>query len=242
MDRKQKQEREFIIGFSKVYDSFPVGKVCHEDPPAPDFIVYNPERIIGIEVTQYIRGQNKNGSDRHIDKIKQRIEDDAKSRFEQKHDIPLIVSIRFPSWINLKGMSHDEELKLVGKIVKDVEENIPIQLSEHKEKISEKYSIGVTRTRNQSCWRIQGGWLQGFPHEIQERINDKHQKITGYRKYCEALGEYSLWLLIVAAGDYITSQVCFSNLDSKTFDTYFDKVFFYDRLNKFVIPIRIRKI
>ena len=242
MDNKQIQEEEFIEGYKQVYDNFPVGKVCQKDPPAPDFIVYNPERIIGIEVTQYIRGQDKNGSDRQIDKAKQRIEDTAKSIFEEKHNIPLIVSIRFPSRINLKEISRGEERKFIQDIVKDIESNIPDQLNENKNIISANYSIGITRVKNQSCWRNQGGWLQGFPHEIQARINDKHQKIAGYRKYCESLGEYALWLLIVAAGDYISSQLSFNNLDSIAFNTYFDKVFFYDRFNNFVIPLRIRKI
>src|ERR1700720_1027033 len=94
-DRAKKDREEYFLNkVRSVYPDFPGGeiRVLIGDDERPGFLVINDERIIGLEVVDYIRGQGGAGSPlRHEEMLRARIVSKAREQFEMTHQIPLQI-------------------------------------------------------------------------------------------------------------------------------------------------------
>jgi len=240
MSDVRKNEQEHIVGFRRVFEEFPKGKLNKVSPPGPDFVLFGVGRIYGIEHTEYIRGRSKVGSDRQYDVKIQRIYEEAQKLFEERNDILLKVFIGLPSWFIMNDSSKINFKEFISKLVGRIEANIPEFLDVTKEKIYSHYSLKITRVNAHRKWWSQRGFIDEEPYKLQEILNDKDGHYLDYKKYCDKIGKNSIWLLIVADSKYISSYVSFPDLSEIRFDSCFDKVFFYDHSNKYYCPLRIK--
>ena len=80
---KKKRERRFLDEFIQLYPAFPIGKVkCHE---SPDFLIELETQMLGIEIIDFVRGQNEGVSkDRRNEFLRDNIADLVKQKITKK--------------------------------------------------------------------------------------------------------------------------------------------------------------
>jgi hypothetical protein len=244
-ENKKIRERRFLDEFSNNYPEFPEGEIV--DSESPDFLIKQKERIVGVEIVDFIRGQDKGESaDRRNEVLWQKIADEARKRFEAKSDIPLMVHF---FWNNRYTLRQSEISQLADNAVSLIEKSVPEKLFESirigndelDETLLEKvcHFITVCRVRNekQSLWSfISSGWTEVQTNEIQHLLDSKNEKVADYLRNCN-----TVWLIIVADGRYISSNIDITSVAiSHTYKTSFEKVFVYDRISKGVFPLRLQ--
>ncbi len=241
----QKGSREcfFLVKAMRCCDYFPEGEI--EKLKQPDFrITLNNGTRIGIEVTEYFRGQGKMGGSalRRDEKIRQKIADTAKMLYESKFNVPLWVTFNPCHNLKMKGKCEEDVATALVEVIID---NIPdtssgetrIYLSETENPIFQNIfsSLWIKRLRGSksSVWGIvEAGFTSINVKEIQGIIDGKLPKIPKYRCKCDLV-----WLLIVAEGRHLSSSIdtdWISKLNNHQFDSEFDCVLFYDDVAKAV--------
>jgi hypothetical protein len=240
------QERHFLEEFAAICPAFPLGKIT--DHESPDFLIEQDTKVIGVEIVDYIRGQNRRASaERRNEVLRQKIADEAKEKFEAKYNIPLLVHF---FWKNRYSLRQAETSQLADSAVSVIEKYIPAQLFESirigsdelDETLLEKacHSITVLRGRNekQSLWSfISSGWIEVQTDEIQYLLDSKDKKVQEYLQVCDVI-----WLIIVADGRYISSNIDIpSTAANNVYKTLFEQVFIFDRTSKSIFPLRIQR-
>ena len=88
---KKNRERHFLDEFASIYPAFPTGIIIESE--SPDFLIEQDTKVIGIEIVDYVRGQNKKKSTKRSNEVLQsKIAIEAKEKFELKYNIPLRVN------------------------------------------------------------------------------------------------------------------------------------------------------
>ena len=88
MKKKKVWERKVMRAVKGLLDDFPKGDI--QSFEGPDFLVNTIDKITGIEITEYIRGQSEYGSpNRHEEVVQHQVAQKAKEIFESICDIPL---------------------------------------------------------------------------------------------------------------------------------------------------------
>ena len=244
MTKKEQKakERSFLDDFKLIYPDFPLGKI--DESEGPDFLVLTEAETIGIEVTEYIRGQGGGGSSiRRDDMLRERIVSAVQAEFESRHQAPLEVNFVWYGHRHLRKtdvqnlVSSAAEL-IVKKIPRRTLENVrigPDQLSGTSlGKFVAYVSIIRLRATAQGAWHSsETGWTEVGTDELQALISSKEEKIDSYLKKCA-----SGWLLIVADRPHVSSAAeLLDNVKRHSFQTRFERVFFYNRWNQSVITL-----
>jgi hypothetical protein len=246
MDNKKIRERKFIDEVAQIYPTFPVGEIV--DTETPDFLIKQNSKIIGVEIVDYVRGQIEGESaERRNEVLWQKVANKAKEIFETKHDAPLLIHFH---WNQRHFLRHAEISQLANDVVRLVVNHIPAQLFENirigldeldgtlLENVC--HSITITRVRNdkQSLWSfISAGWIAVQANEIQHLIDAKNDKAQEYLQRCD-----EIWLIIVADGHYITSNIDLPELTANNiYTSFFEQVLIYDRISKSVFPLRLQR-
>ncbi len=244
-NNKKARERHFLDEFATIYPAFPAGKIV--DRESPNFLIEQDAKIIGIEIVDYVRGQNKGESEeRRNEVLWQKVANEAKEKFEAKHNIPLLVHFLWNKHHNLR---QSEISQLAVNAVNIIEKHVPIQLFESVRIGSDEldntllekvcHSIKAWRVRNekQSLWSlISSGWIEVQTDEIQSLLVSKNGKVQEYLQVCD-----TVWLIIVADGRYISSNIDISSAVANTvYKSLFEQVFVYDRISKIVFPLRLQ--
>lgn len=245
MRDKKARERLFLKEVTTIFPYFPNGTVI--DSEQPDFLISVNQKIIGVELVDYVRGQNKGDSSyRRNEVLWQRVTDKAKVVFETQHAEPLMVHLH---WYKHKHLHQSEVNPLANEIATIIKNHIPVGLFDtiqikNKEMGNGRLSfyahgIHVTRTRNkeQSLWSfINSGFISVPVTELQELINNKDIKVTEYLKKCD-----EVWLVIVADGSQISSNVdLHQDVIEHDYNTDFTNILFYNRLNRSVMQLRVK--
>jgi len=244
-DDKKARERQFLEEFATIYTSFPEGRIVGHE--SPDFLIKDNTSTIGIEIVGYVRGQNEGESlERRNEVLWQMIANDAKEKFEAKYNAPLLIHFL---WNKRYILRKAETSLLADNAVSIIEKHIPTQLFESVRIGSDEldntllakvcHSITVWKVRNakQSLWSfISSGWIEVQIDEIQYLLDSKNEKVEEYLQACN-----KVWLIIVADGRYISSNVDISGaVANNVYKTSFEKVFVYDRINKNIFPLRLQ--
>lgn len=245
MYNKKGRERKFLDEVAHIYPAFPVGEIIGTE--TPDFLIKQDTNIIGIEIVDYIRGQNKGESaERRNEVLWQKVADTAKEMFELKHNVPLLVHFH---WNKHHSLSLSEISSLANVVVQLVENHIPTQLFEQIRIGSEEldgtllenlnHSITITRVRNdkQSLWSfISSGFTEVQTDEIQYLIDVKNDKAQEYLRHCD-----EIWLIIVADGKYISSNIDLPEAArDNVYISLFEQVLLYDRIGKSIYPLKLQ--
>ncbi len=244
-NNKKVRERQFLEEFSINYPEFPAGKIVESE--SPDFLIEQSTKIIGVEIVDFIRGQNQGESaERRNEVLWQKIADEARKKFEAKFNAPLMVHFL---WNTRYILRQSETSQLADSAVSIIEkhvliklfENVRVGLDELDDTLLEKvcHSITVWKVRNekQSLWSfVSSGWTEVQTNEIQYLLDSKNDKVPEYLKSCD-----TVWLIIVADGRYISSNIDITSAAiSNVYKTLFEHVFVYDRISKGVFPLRVQ--
>lgn len=243
MKAKKDLERQFLEEVAAIYSDFPRGSVI--DAERPDFLISNDCRTTGIEVVNYVRGQDSGGSEnRRNEVLWQQIADEARHSFESDHADPLMVHLLWHS----NRYPRKAEVPVIAANVADlVERHVPEAVFERTQISGDNFmhtpaheyldSIHVTRVRNtqQVIWApIWAGFVSVSALELQRILTSKNSKVREYLQSCD-----EVWLLIVADGRYISSTGELSEEVARRVQIrgLFREVLFYDRPNKMVLSL-----
>lgn len=237
------KECYFLVKAMQCCDEFPKGDLQKHEHP--DFIITQEDGTrVGIELTEYYRGQEKSkgSASRRNESTRQQIADAARRLYESEHNIPLWVMFSPCITLQMKGKRvEDIAAALVNVIVENLHglgsQGKTIYLCETENVMFENVvsSIRLIKVQNatSSVWGfVEAGFIPINHEEIQHIIDNKNGKIENYRKDCD-----EVWLLIVAEGNRISSTIDtdgISKLDNCKFESAFERVLFYDVCNESV--------
>lgn len=246
MTRNQKaRERQFLDEVCQLWPAFPIGEIIEGE--SPDFLIRQDTRTVGVEVVDYVRGQNQGESThRRNEVLWQKIANVAKQEFEAGHSDPLMIHFL---WNHRYLLRQSEVVQLAREAKRLVESHIPVELFEQVRIGSDNldgtildgicHSITITRVRNteQSLWSsISSGFIGVQVEELQSLIDTKNAKIQYYLERCDVV-----WLLIVADGRHISSNINLSDLAANnTYTSPFEQVLVYDRISKRIFLLELR--
>lgn len=245
MNDKKSRERAFLDEIRSLYLEFPAGTPIEHE--RPDFVINLPSLILGIEVVDYVRGQNNNGSSiRQREIVGQRMADTARLKFLALHSEPLVVNFffhagKYPSTIEVEELAHRASALIANRTPQNLFEHIRLGHEQLENYGLEKYvsAIQILRVSNerQSLWSFQeSGVVDGQINELRNLIASKEARVGDYLQHCD-----KVWLVIVADGRHISSMVEFDDdVRQHPFSTRFDRILFYDRLTKEIISLASR--
>lgn len=231
---KKTKERKIIENLKSIYPEFPQGEI--EETEAPDFIIHSSKMKIGVELVNYIRGQNKTGSPlRENEKIIISLTELAKEGFEKLSKANLVVSLH---WKNDFPITRKLKTQIINKLSKLIYDYCPEKNGELREiswKILLNYNLDnylnfilISRfdELTENYWYSpKAGFIGPDEFELQSLISLKNNKVKEYKNKCD-----TVWLIIFAEGLDISSTVTHKNLskfENYNFDSHFDRVIFF---------------
>jgi hypothetical protein len=227
---------------SNLYRDFPPGTII--DHEGPDFLVEQNGHILGIEIEDYIRGQTSEGSKkRRKEIIWKKIIDKAQSEFEADCTIPVIASFswfphRQPQRIDIKSLAKNIASIVANNIPSEVSSWVEVGYDELGNTPLEEFlhSIIVCRTKKRGTWSFdEGDFTEIKIDEIEWLISSKNNKVSQYLLVCN-----SIWLIIVADGEYISSYADLSQeIIEHSYQAQFERVLFYDRVRQSIFQLTI---
>jgi len=255
-------EKIHVDQFVQLYLDYEV-RAKSQNPPEPDFILDLSGKKIGIEHTQLIKLPDANGIDFMAhSRIAERIMQKAEILYNQKHDLCLMVHVRFRCDYGLNCINpiqlYNQDINELAKFISCfISLQMPlIKLTPHNSYFRyETYdyglggqilpdkidSISITNTKHfkTSCWAAsQGAMITEFSNsiEFEKILEKKNKKPSKYKnKYDE------LWLLIVEDSMDLTSYFDFEYIGQRKITSTFDQVFVLRRANNILIQINICK-
>lgn len=243
MGKKKEWEISVINQVKVLYESFPEGVI--DSYESPDFLIRRGNDITGIEITKYIRGQSDNGSPkRHEEIVQSQVLQQARIKFESKFNLPLYILFQSSPHNKLSNLSQDKRVDISNLIVNKVVQNVPpsinkirkVEINWHDD--SELYrfvpSFSIMRVRRDSLWKfMQVDWIGATKSEFQSIIDKKNGKISYYLSNCN-----KIWLIIVATGSPISSNVDIELIIKEKFFSDFHKILFFDQEEQEVIQLQ----
>jgi hypothetical protein len=213
------------------------------DCESPDFLVGFESRVLGVEMVDYIRSQNNGeAANRRKEIVWQKIVDAARENFEKDNNVLLIANFhwyphKFPSQSEVTVLASYISSLISSKISLDESDRIRLGDDDFDGTPLEEYlrSIIIHRVKKQSLWNtVSADFIEVQAKEIQELLSSKSNKVGEYLVKCS-----SVWLIIVADGQYISSNV---DLQPHTlqysYSSRFERVFFYDRISRKVFRLK----
>lgn len=245
----QKARERYYISQVQELGALPAGEIT--DSESPDALIKTPDGVVGIEVTEYIRGQSddqgmrRGGSPfRAGETAADRFAFTARQIYEQKYSVPLWVSFHW--YGKLLPKQRADTTALVSELVDLVARftpklghsrvRIPDAAFEETELRKYLYSpyVGRVPRVEQAAWTVtQAGFVGVDPNEIQALVTEKDGKLSNYRQKCD-----TVYLLIVADGWYLSSDPGDAHrLAGNVFAGGFDRVVFYYRAGDGVVDL-----
>jgi len=243
---KKERERLLLEEFRSLCSRFPLGDI--RDFESPDFLVGAKDKeIIGIELVDYVRGQNEKGSPyRQDEQLHQQIVAQAKIQVEK--EITTSLEMHF-CWYPHKNLKKDLVAPLTSQISEVVRQNIPLNactvVSVHADQFTgvlRHYLCSLHLVRlndtSESLWTsTMAGWPEVSLAEIQHLVDSKNKKVKDYRKNCNGV-----WLIIVADVEYMSSHVDLQpDVYTGLITTGFDEVIFWDRSQGNIVHLHLER-
>lgn len=244
MKNQKDRERLFLEEVTSIFPYFAGETIT--DSEHPDFLISICDKVIGVELVDYVRGQDKGDSPyRRNEILWQRVADVARAVFESQHREPLMVHFLWHSHRHLRKSEVDA---MANEAASVIENHIPVKLFDviqidheqigNRELAHYARSIRITRTREkeQVLWSfINAGFISVPANELQSLIESKDVKVTEYLRKCD-----EIWLLIVADGSQISSNAeLHQDVIDHDYSSDFTNILFYDRLSKNVFQLKV---
>lgn len=113
---KKTKERKIIENLKSIYPEFPKGDI--EETEKPDFIIHSSKMKIGVELVNYICGQNKTGSPlRQIEETIITLTESTKKEFEKLSKAKLIVSLHWKNDFPIKRKFKNQIIHKLSKLI-----------------------------------------------------------------------------------------------------------------------------
>ena len=189
---QKKKELSWLLIFQEQCLDCPRSIPDQLEGPAPDLIFS--ESCLGIEVTEYLLGQGKNGShSRRLERVRQRVVREAQSEYERNFPLCLQVEV---IWATMDCPTKREEKPisqaLAGLVASQTSGSgklCRISWEQFDELVLQKYvaevSIYVMGEIGQSGWSSAAAfWLWEAKKRVQVALDEKEPKISAYRKFC----------------------------------------------------------
>jgi hypothetical protein len=240
---QKKKELSWLLIFQEQCLDCPRSIPDQPEGPAPDLIFS--KSGLGIEVTEYLLGQGKDGShSRRLERVRQRVVRKAQSEYERNFPLCLQVEV---IWATMDCPTKREEKPisqaLAGLVASQTSGSgklCRISWEQFDELVLQKYvaevSIYLMGEIGQSGWSSAAAfWLWEAKKRVQVALDEKEPKISAYRKFCR-----ELWLLIVADKSWLSSKF-FPNHDfaNAIFHSSFDRAFLLDASSASVYEVKI---
>jgi hypothetical protein len=242
---QKKKELSWLLAFQEQCLDCPRSIPDQPNPPAPDLIFS--KSGLGIEVTEYLLGQGKDGShSRRLESIRRRIVREAQSEYEKNVSHCLQVSV---IWATTDCPTKGEEKTISEALARLVAIHTSgsgrlsrIGWEEFEEPVLQKYVSGINiyliGDTGQSCWASSAAfWLWEAEKRVQVALDEKEPNVSAYRKFCR-----ELWLLIVADKSWLSAKFFpDQNFAKTTFRSSFDRAFLSDEASALVHELRIER-
>lgn len=230
MLKKEREKLQFAC-FRRNYTQFPAGTVERGCPPDPDFIVKDVFQSIGIELTQYMRQADVQGSRlRAEESQREAVIARARQRYSSKGLPSVVVSVfwldQFPPTKRRQKTLARELAELVAVAVPEAGTRVTLENTglPGSHFPQELHSIEVARFnslgRNSWAAPVADYTPRLAPLDISHIIKTKEPKLAGYKQRCT-----QVWLLIVIEGFRPSSFAEITQaVTHKSYETGFDKV------------------
>ena len=240
LSKKKIKESVYLEEIKQIFSDFPKGEVISQE--SPDFIIKPPSGNIGIEMVEFVRGQNQGGQNlRKIEQDREKILRLAQAKFESRNQVSLYVNT---FWTYRHPLSRKEIDFLANSLVEIIEEYMPKEIHGYvninndflysKPLFNYCDSIYCYRQTGKSYWVYSEVGFVGLSKEdIDNLIEKKAKKLPEYLKDCD-----KVWLLIVCEGKHISSIVDPTNVITQKFDFPFDKLLLYVRDEKALYDLK----
>ncbi len=245
MQQQKQKEFTWLRAFQKQCLACPRSIPDQPKPPAPDLLFE--ECSLGIEITEYLQGQGKEGSRlRRLENVRRRIVNEAQTEYESHIHHCLQVSVHWATEdcpAKREGKAVAQALaRIVASQTFENQRLWRIGWQQFADPIVERYvaevSISLIGERGQSCWFSNATiWDGKAEPRIQAALDQKESKVAQYREIC---GE--VWLLMVADGAWLSSKF-FPNetFGQAVFNSSFDRAFLLDTTNSDVYELKLMK-
>jgi len=213
---------------------------------APDFLVESAERVLGIEILDYVRGEAADGSPvRKAEQDHDEVAEIARVAFEADGHCDVAVDFLWSDHGSLNRQTRREIGEATARLVR---QHIPAGVYETRWLRWDDFeatplcglvhSISIMRMRQSSAWTCSdGGFVTATVPEIVRLIESKNMKVPSYRQRCQ-----ELWLVVVADGERISSNLDVTDDVLNTeFTSDFDSVLLYPRLEHTVHALPVRR-
>lgn len=156
MEAKKVRERFLLDGFATVCTDFPTGII--EGTESPDFLISKGSRVIGIEVIDYVRGQDGRGSIyRRNEKLLQELAIRARHEYEFRYPYPLVVRFlghppgqQLPK-INTSRLALDAAETVSQFVPETLFEGVRIDSDQFKGSVLRTVVASISATRVRTC-------------------------------------------------------------------------------------------
>lgn len=230
LSKKKTKELVYLEEVRQLFSDFPKGEIVAQE--SPDFVIKSPSGNIGIELVEFVRGQNRGGqNERKIEQDREKILRLAQAKFESHNQVPLYV---ITSWTFKNPHTYDEIDLLANALVEIIEKKMPMEaykwvkldydflfstpLSNYCDSI-----LFVRLIDGISHWvALEVGFVGLSKEDIDHLIEKKAKKLPEYSKGCD-----KVWLVIVCEGKHISSTVNPTNVVTQKFDYPFNKLLLY---------------
>lgn len=259
-EKKDKREWGVIKMFRSCYSSFPLGDLSKSE--APDFLLQNEGKLIGIELTElkYEREDKGFNLRAHEDFLSSLMED-AQIIVSEVCDLQLVVEVLFLDDISPIVSMVDERARdlirkgLAEQVARMVKENIP-------EATGLKFTIDRTskyghenlpaKIKSINIHNVTGRWHEGLWYaaistkvkpltiaSVSQRLMDKNKKLKKYNPACD-----EQWLVIIQNSFLMSSD--YDSLSahdalSHLYFSDFDRVYVFERSEGQVSLLRTQK-
>jgi hypothetical protein len=239
---QKQRELYYLKKAQAVYPELPPGSPVPSE--SPDFLFRTDSRLLGIELTDYIRRlENSSLTLRTIDSLHKMVAQHAKAKFESKHAISLWTALH---WNDRFKFAKKDVGTIASQLTALIETDIPpvayggttFDWESHEDLpiFDAIHRVSVRRLRDSATgvWAaVEAGFTGAGIADIQSVVDAKEPKIKSYLLRCD-----EVWLLIVADGTHISSSLDIEFEPSSTINTQFARVLLYNGASDVVSRLR----
>jgi hypothetical protein len=244
---QKRKELGWFLSFQEKFSECPGSNPEQLPPPAPD--LFFKDNNLGIEITQYLLKQGKDGSlPCRLENVREAILRMARSLYEARFGGCILVSVRWANDICPEKRDYHELARAISQAVATreyVDRYCSVEWEDCTHPLFQKYIDGISVAPipggDESCWvnpmGLCFGTIEYMVQSFQELLDKKRPSIPEYRKTCARV-----WLLIVADRRRFSASIsAHEPLLKATFRSEFERVLVLDEHSNRVLELRITR-
>ena len=239
----RKELESFYLNMARnVYSGFP--NIEPIDCEAPDFLFRKEKTVIGVEVTNFIRGlASASITMRTAESLRERVAERAQRRFESRNQVALRVALHWNEQFRFSKKQVDPLSAELASLVESVTPSGVYEGAVCDANISgdlpifcavSRISIRRLRDESKGLWTaIEAGFVEVDIANLHGIVARKESKVDSYAEQCD-----EVWLLIVADSQHISSSLELKSKTGPALATRFSRVLLYNVVSDTVTQLR----